>query len=284
MTGSGPLGTPAGGGTARRPAVAGRFYPSDPGALARLVDGLLDAATVPDDDPPAAGYIVPHAGYRYSGPTAAYVYARLRRHADRIVRVVLLGPAHHVPLSGCAVPASSHWLTPLGELPVDTDAVRALVADGHAAVDEVPHVREHSLEVQLPFLQRALRADVPVLPVVAGRSSVAEVAGALAVALGDERGGTVVLCSTDLSHYLDDGAARERDARTARAVLDLAPERIGVRDACGVYGLRGVVGWACERGLRPELLHLCTSADTAGDTARVVGYGAFAFRPAGPSA
>jgi AmmeMemoRadiSam system protein B len=255
----------------RSPAVAGRFYPREPVRLAGTVDRLLDAVEVPDGEALAAAYVVPHAGYVFSGPTAAHVFARLRRQAGRIDRVVLIGPAHFVPLVGCAVPAATSWATPLGELPVADTAGLA----GHATVDDAPHAPEHSLEVQLPFLQRALGRTVPVLPVAVGRAAPATVAAAIRAAAATGPG-SVVLCSTDLSHYLDLAAAVERDARTAAAVTALAPERIGVRDACGVFALRGLLAWARDAGLRAELLDLATSADTAGDPSRVVGYGAFA--------
>jgi AmmeMemoRadiSam system protein B len=264
----------------RPPAVAGRFYPGDRDALARAVDRLLGAVTLdePDAEPDALAYVVPHAGYQYSGFTAAHVYARLRRRAGSVTRVVLVGPAHYVPLLGCAVPAARQWSTPLGDLPVDVAGVRALAAGGHAAVDDEPHAPEHSIEVQLPFLQRALPDAVAVLPIAVGRAPAEDVMGTLTAALAVRPAGTVVICSTDLSHYLEDAAARRRDAETARAVLDLAPDRIGTRDACGVYGLRGVLTWARHRELRAALLHLCTSADATGDRSEVVGYAAFAFQ------
>lgn len=260
---------------ARRPAVAGRFYPRDPATLAAAVDRLLDAVELPDGEPLAPAYLVPHAGYVFSGPTAAQVYARLRRHAGRVERVVLIGPAHFVPVSGCVAPASAAWATPLGELPVE-DA--ASLAGSGVTVDDAPHAPEHSLEVQLPFLVRALGRPVPILPVVVGGVAPAAVAGWLAGATG--RAGTVVLCSSDLSHYLDRLAAADRDARTAAAIGELSPDRIGPRDACGVFALRGLLSWARSTGLQPELLDLCTSADTAGGPSRVVGYAAFAFHHA----
>jgi AmmeMemoRadiSam system protein B len=151
-----------------------------------------------------------------------------------------------------------------------------MVADGHAIVDDRPHESEHSIEVQLPFLQRALGA-VPVLPIVIGSSTVDDVAVTLAAAVALAPAGAVVLCSTDLSHYLPDEQARRQDRRTLRAVLGPSPELIGVRDACGVFALRGLVGWARHDHLTPRLLDHTTSADTAGDPARVVGYAAVAF-------
>jgi AmmeMemoRadiSam system protein B len=262
----------------RPPAVAGRFYPADPRELAELVDELLDAVAVSEEDQLAPAYVVPHAGYHYSGPTAAQVYARLRRHASQVSRVVLIGPSHYTALSGCAAPSTVGWVTPLGEVPVESTVVRSLARDGHVAVDDVPHVPEHSLEVQLPFLQRALPPGVPVLPVAIGQSTVDDIVLTLSAMVEP---GTVVVCSTDLSHYLAQTAAQRRDSRTARAVLDLAAERIGTRDACGVFALRGLVGWARHNALRPRLLLLSTSADTVGDPDRVVGYAAFAFAAPG---
>lgn len=259
----------------RPPVVAGEFYPGDPEKLATDVDAMLDAVDVPADDVLARAYVVPHAGYRYSGPTAAHVYARLRAHAADVSRVVIVGPAHRVPLKGCAVSGAQWWLTPLGDVSIDGYAA-ALAAAGHAQVDDGPHAPEHSIEVQLPFLQRAL-ADVPVLPIAVGVASVDDVAATLASALALATTGAVVLCSTDLSHYLPDEQARQQDRRTLAAVDELAPDRIGLRDACGVYALRGLVGWARREGLGARLLAYATSAETSGDPGRVVGYPAMAF-------
>jgi AmmeMemoRadiSam system protein B len=258
------------GGAVRPPVVAGQFYPGDPEILAADVDAMLDAVDVPADDVLARAYVVPHAGYRYSGPTAAHVYARLRAHAADVSRVVIVGPAHRVPLKGCAVSGAEWWLTPLGDVSVDGHAA-ALAAAGHAQVDDEPHAPEHSIEVQLPFLQRAL-ADVPVLPIAVGAASVDDVAAMLASALALAPTGAVVLCSTDLSHYLPDEQARQQDGLTLAAVGELAADRIGLRDACGVYALRGLVGWARREGLEARLLAYATSAETSGDPGRVVGY------------
>lgn len=248
----------------RQPAVAGAFYPADPAELASTVDKLLDAVDVPDDDVLARAYVVPHAGYRYSGATAAHVYARLRRHAVDIGRIVLLGPAHRVRLNGVAAPTTRQWATPLGDVAIDLD--HSLPAD------DAPHAPEHSLEVQLPFLQRAV-PGVPVLPFVAGVSTVEEVTDAI-TATAD---GAIVLCSTDFSHYETDAAARVQDERTAQAVEAHRADRIGVRDACGVFALRGTVEWARRNGFRVRRLALTTSADSGGDPDRVVGYPAFAL-------
>ena len=257
----------------RPPAVAGRFYPADPGALAGTVDRLLGSVVPVSHEPAASAYVVPHAGYRYSGRTAAHAYARLRgRDVDR---VVITGPAHRVPVRGCAVPAVTHWATPLGTVPVDVEGVEALAAAGLATVDDAPFAAEHSLEVQLPFLQRVCAGPFAVLPVAIGLSTVEESGPALAAVAG--RAGTVLLCSTDLSHYQSEAVARAQDAGTVRSVLDLAPERIGARDACGAFALRALLAHARRVGLRPALLHQATSAEASGDTGRVVGYASFAF-------
>jgi AmmeMemoRadiSam system protein B len=253
----------------REPVVAGAFYPGDPGALRDLVDGLLESSARQVGDRPW-GVVVPHAGYRYSGPVAATAYGALRPWAEAIRRVLLLGPAHFVPLGGCAATASDVWRTPLGEVPVDGD-LRERAAAAGCAIDEVPHEPEHSLEVQLPFLQRLIGPGLLVLPVAVGRGPDERVA-----ALLDEVDADLVVVSTDLSHYLDLAAARVVDRRTADAVLRGNAEAIGPRDACGAFALRGLVAHARGARRRIELLDLRTSGDTVGDPDRVVGYGAFA--------
>src|SRR6059058_5941070 len=201
----------------RPPAVAGRFYPAE---LTALVDRLL-ASVGGGPETAAAGpaYVTPHAALRYSGPTAAHVYARLR--GSGAGTVALVGPAHYLPVQGCAVPATAGWLTPLGEVPIDVDLVRTLVRDGHVSVDDRPFAPEHSLEVQLPFLQRVRPDGVRVLPVLVGQSTVDDLVvtlSALAEAAGPD---AILLCSTDLSHYQPEPAADAQDSRTTQAVLDL---------------------------------------------------------------
>jgi MEMO1 family protein len=262
----------------RAPAVAGRFYPAEPEGLTLLVDLLLDEAATdePAADGLASAYVSPHAGYRFSGRTASYVYRRLRVHAAAVRRVVLIGPAHYRPVRGCAVPTVERWRTPLGSVTVDLEACAALVESGHATADDEPHAPEHSLEVQLPFLQRAVGTDVPVLPIVTGPSTMEAIASAIEAAGGGQPG-TVVICSTDLSHYNDEPTANAQDERTVGAVLALDPDAIGQRDACGYYALRGLVHWARSRRSVPRLLHRTTSADATNDPTRVVGYGALAL-------
>jgi hypothetical protein len=253
----------------RLPSVAGTFYAADPARLGAEVDGLLEGATVVPPAREPIALVVPHAGYVYSGPVAASAYALLRGRA--LERVAILGPAHFVPLRGAAVPSSEAWRTPLGDVPVDTWLRELAVAAG-AVVEDDAHAPEHAVEVQLPFLQRVAGDGLSVLPVAVGVAEPAAVAELIAALLPH----ALVAVSTDLSHYEDDATAKRLDRRTADAVLAREPDRIGREDACGSFALRGLVELARREDLAVDLLDLRTSADTAGDPWRVVGYGAFA--------
>jgi len=264
----------------RSPAAAGTFYPGTASRLAAVVDGLLEVAA-PWSGMRPWGIVVPHAGYAYSGPVAASGYATARPWVDAISRVVVLGPAHFVPLDGCAVPAAAAWRTPLGDVEVDAE-LREVAVDAGCEVEDEPHAPEHSIEVQLPFLQRVLGAELRILPVAVGRAMPGEVAGVLG-AVG--RRADLVVVSTDLSHYDDLSSARVHDRRTADAVLAFDIGAIGPSEACGVYALRGAITFARAASMEIQLLDLRTSGDTAGDPARVVGYGAFAITTgSGPGA
>jgi len=240
------LGTPSSG--TRGPSALGRYYPGTRRGLATMVESLLNNVHVPDGDRLAPAYLVPHAGYGQSGAVAAEVYARLRHHADRIERVIVLGPRHREPVPGCVAPHARSWATPLGRTPIDVTAVADLHRDGHIRVDDEPHVGEHSLEIQLPFIQAATpRATF--LPMLVGGGAPADVAVTL-LALSDPDGvsagdGTVVLVTTDLG---DPATA----SRTMLSILEMAPER--VEGPCGSAGLRGTLSWANHVGLRAELL------------------------------
>lgn len=258
----------------RPAAVAGMFYPGNPAELAVQVDRLLSGAPgggeLPRGIPEAI--VVPHAGYIYSGPIAASAYALLRGAADRIRRVLLLGPSHYVALRGLALPDAAALATPLGELPVSEAGAARVARLPQVTASARAHAREHSLEVQLPFLQRVL-PGVPVVPLVVGQAEPEEVAQVIE-ALWEP--GTLVVVSTDLSHYLTWDEARAVDGETARRILALDPG-LAPEDACGAAPLRGLLVAARRRGLRVRQLDLRNSGDTAGDKRRVVGYGAFAF-------
>ncbi|MFZ5467572.1 MAG: AmmeMemoRadiSam system protein B [Pseudomonadota bacterium] len=257
---------------ARPAAVAGRFYPADPAELRRQLE-----AYVPAGQPGAArpkALIAPHAGYVYSGPVAGRAYARLAEARGSIERVVLLGPAHFVHLRGLALPEAGAFETPLGAVPVDAAAARAIAGLPQVITSDHPHAPEHSLEVHLPFLQQALGA-FSVVPLVVGDATFEEVDEVLETLWGGAE--TLVVVSTDLSHFLDHAAARQMDAVTAEAIDALWPEAIGFEQACGRVPLGGLLRLARRQGMGIERLDLRNSGDTAGHRHQVVGYGAWAL-------
>lgn len=256
----------------RSPVAAGTFYPREADRLAAMVDRLLDDADVERLDRPPFAVIVPHAGYVYSGPIAASAFGTFRCVDPMPARVVIAGPAHFVGLRGAAVPEVSVWRTPLGDVPID-DGLRAAARRAGCAVDDVPHDPEHAVEVELPFLQRRIADDLRVLPVAIGETDPGETADLLAALRADA---DLLVVSTDLSHYLDAATAAQRDRATADAVVARDPDGIGDRAACGLHALRGLTELARREQLDVRLLDLRTSADTAGEPDRVVGYGAFA--------
>ncbi len=260
----------------RPAAVAGTFYPAQPGALRAALDTAFGDARVPPAGAPVPKALVaPHAGYVYSGAVAASAYATLAPARAKVTRVVLLGPNHRAPLDGVAASSADAFATPLGLVPVDVDARARALALPSARVDDTVHALEHGLEVHLPFLQTVL-GDIQVLPLIVGQCDTADVV-ALLDELWDGRE-TVVIVSTDLSHYhrYDDAVALDR--RTIAAIVALRSHGIGDRDACGAYPLRGFLESAAARGMQAEVLDVRNSGDTAGDRERVVGYGAVAVR------
>jgi AmmeMemoRadiSam system protein B len=257
----------------RRPAVAGTFYPRDAAELAAAVDALL-ARTSPAGTRPAKALVAPHAGYVFSGPVAATAYAALATQGASVTRVVLLGPAHRTPLIGMAVPSVDAFRTPLGDVAVDTEARAVLLEMPGVAVDDRAHADEHSLEVHLPFLQRALDAFT-IVPIVVGRCEIALIAHVLDALWGGPE--TLVVVSSDLSHYEGYEAAAQHDRTTADEIVARIGEHICVYDACGSYPIRGLLEVANARDLDVALLDLRSSGDTTGPRDRVVGYGAFAL-------
>lgn len=260
----------------RLPAVAGSFYPADPGQLTATVDALLADVPSPADERRPIALIAPHAGYVYSGPVAATAYARLRPWRDAIGRVVIVGPAHRVPVRGLALSSVDAFATPLGPVPVDHAGCAAILAKPGTAIHDDAHAPEHSVEVQLPFLQRVLGDGWSLVPVVAGFASAAMVAEALSDVWAAP--GTLVVISTDLSHYHDQETATRLDRATAASIVAAAWERLDGARACGAAALSGALDLVRRRHERVELLHLATSADTIGPPDRVVGYGSFVVR------
>jgi AmmeMemoRadiSam system protein B len=249
------------------------FYPAHPRLLSHEIERCMRQVPVPAACHPPKVIVVPHAGYVYSGPVAAHAYARLVPWRGRFTRVVLLGPAHRVGTRGLVAPTVAAFDTPLGRVRIDREALDRLHAWPRVVFDDRPHAMEHALEVQLPFLQQVL-GEFALVPLVVHDAPPDEVADVLDALWGGDE--TLVVVSTDLSHYLPYAEARARDgatvARMLALVADIAPE-----EACGAAPLNGALVAARRRGLVPRLLDLRNSGDTAGDRARVVGYGALAF-------
>lgn len=259
----------------RPAAVAGLFYPIEPLRLRQqLTDYLATAQEWPRLRPKAL--IAPHAGYIYSAPIAAHAYVLLRPWRTEIGRVVLLGPVHHVWVDGLALPGVDAFVTPLGPIELDRDAMAEVARLPGVQTLPAAHAREHSLEVHLPFLQAAL-PDFRLVPLAVGGADAEQVARVLDCLWGGDE--TLIVVSSDLSHYLPYDVARGVDEATARAILALDDHLVG-EQACGAHPLNGLLRCARRRGLTPHLLDLRNSGDTAGDRERVVGYGAFAFTEA----
>lgn len=258
--------------TIREPAVAGMFYPADPHELHAMITRFLDEAEPVGDVPKA--FIAPHAGYIYSGPVAASAYARLRPAHARIKRVVLLGPSHRVAFEGLAVSGADEFLTPLGRIPLDKGAIEQIAVLPDVHLLDKAHVMEHSLEVHLPFLQEVLDRFT-LVPVVVGDAAEESVAEVLDLLWGGPE--TLIVISSDLSHYHDYETARRMDQATSRAIEELRPEAIHYDDACGRNPVNGLLTLARRRGLHAHTIDLRNSGDTAGPRDQVVGYGAYVF-------
>lgn len=257
----------------RSPAVAGTFYPGTRRELEEAVRGYLGRVEAGDADAPKA-LIAPHAGYVYSGPIAASAYALLASARERIERVVLLGPAHRVFVRGLAAPDADEFVTPLGAVPIDRQALSRVAALPQVSLRPDAHAPEHSLEVHLPFLQIALD-EFSLVPLVAGDASGEEVAEVLEALWGGAE--TLIVVSSDLSHYESYETARRMDATTTRAIEALRPQDIQRDDACGRLPIQGLLIAARSHGLCPRTLDVRNSGDTAGPRDAVVGYGAWAF-------
>lgn len=255
----------------RPPAVAGLFYPADPRILRHDIKEMLEQAAPAELTPKAI--IVPHAGYIYSGPVAASAYALLQPAAKRIRRVVLLGPVHRVWVDSLALPGVDSFDTPLGRIPIDAEAVGLLADLPFVERNPSAHAMEHSLEVHLPFLQTVLDR-FSLVPLVVGGATPEQVAKVLDLLWGGDE--TLIVVSSDLSHYLPYEAARQTDRATTEALLKLDNHLVG-EQACGAHPINGLLLTARRKGLQPHLLDMRNSGDTAGDKQRVVGYAAVAF-------
>lgn len=257
----------------REPAVAGMFYPDDPLQLQQQVDRLLAQATPPGAPPKAL--IVPHAGYIYSGPVAASAYLQLAPLREQVQRVVLLGPAHRVAFSGLAASSAQYFATPLGMVRIDQQAMDPILGLPQVRVLDEAHREEHSLEVQLPFLQRVLHKDFGLIPLVVGEAEADQVEEVIDLLWGGPE--TLILISSDLSHYQDYNTARRLDSATSHAIEQLNPRAIDYQQACGRTPVNALLLAARHHQLDARTLDQRNSGDTAGGRDRVVGYGAYAF-------
>lgn len=258
----------------RPAAVAGMFYPDDRHELREEVDALLGAAPVANVEPSSIKALaVPHAGYVYSGLTAAAAYALLQPRRGQIERVVLLGPTHRVAVRGLALPNADLFETPFGSIPIDLELAARIEPLPQVLGSRTAHAAEHSLEVQLPFLQRVL-GDFSLLPLAVGMAHPEDVAQVIDVLWGGPE--TLIVISTDLSHFHGYHEARQIDGATVADVLALHAD-IDHEHACGATPLNGMLVCARRRGLAPHLIDARNSGDTAGDRSRVVGYASFAF-------
>lgn len=254
----------------RPPAVAGLFYPDDPVELRDMINGYLEQAG--DDIPAPKAIIVPHAGFIYSGPIAARAYATLKSARHTITKVILLGPAHRVYVQGLALPGAAAFQTPFGDIAIDGVLVQKIQGLPQVVVMDAAHAQEHSLEVHLPFLQTVLD-KFTLLPLVVGDASPDQVSEVLDRVWGGDE--TLIIISSDLSHYHEYAAARRIDAGTSAAIQHLELEKIGPHQACGCVPMSGLLKIARRSGMQVRMLDLRNSGDTAGSHDRVVGYGAY---------
>jgi len=256
----------------RPPAVAGSFYPQNANQLNDMLDEYLKISDV-DITPPKA-IIAPHAGYIYSGQVAASVYSNIEKIKTQITRVVLLGPAHRVYVKGIALASNTHFATPLGNVPIDTHALAQLEKYPYVKFLDAAHEQEHSLEVHIPFLQKVL-TNFTLIPLLIGDAEPEQVATILEELWGGDE--TLIVISSDLSHFMDYETACKTDSNTTHLIENFEYKKIGQNQACGCMPMRGLLKLAHEKGMKIQTLDLRNSGDTAGTKDRVVGYGAYAL-------
>lgn len=256
----------------RPAAVAGLFYPGDKDQLSQDIEKYLASAQAAV--PPPKAIIVPHAGYMYSGAIAASAYASVMPAKDKIKKVVLLGPAHTMPFTGLAAPSFDGFATPLGVVAIDQQAIEKIVQLPQVTLMDDAHDQEHSLEVHIPFLQIILD-DFTLTPLLVGNASQQDVAEVLQQLWGGDE--TLIVISSDLSHYKDYATAQQMDRATSIAIEHLQPEHIHYDMACGRNPVNGLLKLAKQKGLKAQTLDVRNSGDTAGSKDRVVGYGAYVF-------
>ncbi len=259
----------------RETAVAGLFYPANASQLTNSIHSFLKHTSAAGPTlTKAKALIVPHAGYIYSGQVAAYAYRQLQTESSRITRVVLIGPAHQIYFRGLAIVDKQHFQTPLGLVNIDIHSSRSLLDFSQVSENNLAHAKEHSIEVQLPFLQYVLE-DFEIIPLLVGDASVSEIERVIDSLWGGDE--CLIIVSSDLSHYLVYENAQVNDAKTCKAIEAFDEDNLSNRDACGQSAIKALLRCAKSRKLSIKTLALCNSGDTAGDKERVVGYGAWCF-------
>ncbi|PIE81141.1 MAG: AmmeMemoRadiSam system protein B [Chloroflexi bacterium] len=257
----------------RPAAAAGSFYPTNPDRLRDMVQGYLRTAVIPETAVPAPKAIIaPHAGYVYSGPIAGSAYVHVAPLAAQVQQVVMLSPAHTLAVRGLAASSAAHFRTPLGDVPLDQEAVQRTLALNQVEIVDEAHVQEHGLEVHLPFLQETLR-NFRLVPFVVGQTTPEDVQEVLEILWGGQD--TLIVISSDLSHFLNYKQAQQIDRATCAAIERLEPDAIPQDGACGRRPIQGLLLSAKQRNLSVMTLDLRNSGDTAGSQDRVVGYGAW---------
>lgn len=254
----------------RPPAVAGLFYPADAAELTQVIQQYLKQVETNTHAPKAI--IAPHAGYIYSGAIAASVYARLKTARQQIKRVLLMGPSHRVAFNGLALSQMDYFITPLGNIALDKEAIKTIITLPFVAYFEPAQAQEHCLEVQLPFLQLLL-ADFTIVPIVVGHATPEQVAQVINQLWGGDD--TLIIISSDLSHYYPYATAQQLDNITSHAIETLNYEALGIESACGRIPISGLLKFARDKGLIIKKIDLRNSGDTAGDKQKVVGYGSY---------
>ncbi|MFK5894656.1 MAG: AmmeMemoRadiSam system protein B [Pseudomonadota bacterium] len=261
--------------TSRAAAVAGLFYPQDKNELKQQIQYFLEQAnTTESSNQQPLAIIVPHAGYIYSGLTAAYAYQKIIHMGDSIKRVIILGPAHRFAFNGMAVPDVSSFVTPLGKIPLDTDEINHLLEEYQLLLSNQAHDQEHCLEVQLPFLQTIIH-DFKLIPIVVGQCDINSVANLCRRYINQP--GNLIVISTDLSHFMEYTSAQQHDQKTSNKIMQLNYNELEYNDACGRTPLAGMLQLADQQQLSIQQLDMRNSGDTAGDKQRVVGYGAWSI-------
>lgn len=255
----------------RKPNVAGQFYPEKANTLKEMIHSFLIDTHVQVEEQPKA-IIAPHAGYLYSGPIAATIYAVLSKYKDTVKKVILIGPSHRIYFKGIAATMVDYFETPLGSVPVANE--RDFLSSPVIHINEAAFGMEHSLEVQLPFLQIVLN-HFELTPLIVGDVEFSKVADVMASLWGGKE--TLIIVSSDLSHYKDYQAAQKLDACTSRAILNLAPQELHFEQACGLIPIQGLLHVAKQNNMQARALDVRNSGDIVGSKDRVVGYGAYCF-------